>query len=213
MTGSVREAEALTSGLDPVQAVAAFFREDPARILVVASGLRGPHRSIESTIEGNSMGRTLPPGSRIRIELAERPSYELGEVVAFLARGKVVVHRVVYKGRRGAARGRLLTRGDAALIPDPAVDVGSVLGAVTAIDRDGDWVLPDGRLRRSLPARAVASLALTVVTRTLEASPRAANLVVQLLHRGRRLRGACLRHGRRPQFHETRFPDQAVSRL
>jgi hypothetical protein len=197
MTRSVGGTTTATSGLDPVEAVAAFFREDPARILVVASGLRGPHRSIESTVEGNSMGQTLLPGSRIRIELAERPSCELGEVVAFLARGKVVVHRVVHKGRRGAARGRLLTRGDAALIPDPAVDVGSVLGAVTALDCNGGWMSPGERPRRSLPARVVASLALAVVTRMLEASPRAANVAVELLHRGRRLRGACLRHGRR----------------
>jgi hypothetical protein len=197
MTRSVGEATTATPGLDPVRAVAAFFREDPARILVVASGLRGPHRRIESTVEGNSMGRTLPPGSRIRIELAERPSCERGDVVAFLARGKVVVHRVAHKGRRGAARGRLLTRGDAALIPDPAVDVGSVLGAVTVIDSDGGWMPPGDRPRRSLSARVVASLALAVVTRMLEASPRAANLMVEILHRGRRLRGAGLRLGRR----------------
>ncbi len=197
MTRSLSEADTATSRPDPVQAVAAFFREDPARILAVASSLRGPDRSIESTVEGKSMGRTLPPGSRIRIELADRPGYEVGEVVAFLARGKVVVHRVVHKSQRGAARGRLLTRGDAALVPDPAIDVASVLGAVTAIDRDGGWVPPDGRPRRSLPARVVASLALAIVARVLEASPRAADVVVRLLHRGRPLHAACLRHGGR----------------
>jgi hypothetical protein len=197
MTTSVSGAKRATLDIDPVQAVAAFFREDPARILVVASRLRGPSRSIESTIDGNSMGRTLPPGSRIRIELVEQRSVELGEVVAFLARGKVVVHRIVHKGRRGAARGRLVTRGDAALIPDPAVEVGSILGTVTAVDQSGSWVPPGERPRRSLSARVLAWLALAVVTRTLEASPRAANMVVEVLHRGRRLRAACLRHGRR----------------
>jgi hypothetical protein len=182
------------TALDPIQAGAAFFREDSARILAVAASLRGPDRSVESTIEGKSMEGTLPPGTRIRIELRDRASYEVGEVVAFLSRGKIVVHRVAHKSQRGAARGRLLTRGDAALVPDPAIDVASVLGAVTRIDRDGGWVPPDGRPRRSLPARVVASLALAVVAHVLEASPRAAEVVVRLLHRGRPLHAACLRH-------------------
>ena len=191
------EAEGGTPRLDPVRAVAAFFREDPARILAVASSLRAPDRSVESTVEGKSMGRTLPPGSRIRIELADRPDYEVGEVVAFLARGKIVVHRIAHLGRRGAARGRLLTRGDAALVPDPAVDVGSVLGVVSAIDRDGGWMAPGGQPRRSIPARVVASLVLVVVARVLRVSPRAADVVVGLLHRGRPLHAACLRHAGR----------------
>jgi hypothetical protein len=182
------------TALDPIQAVTAFFREDSARILAVAASLRGPDRRVESTVEGKSMGGTLPPGTRIRIELRDRTSYEVGEVVAFLVRGKVVVHRVAHKSQRGAARGRLLTRGDAALVPDPAIDVASVLGAVTAIERDGGWVPPDGRPRRSLPARVVAALALAVVAHVLEASPRAADVVVRLLHRGRPLHAACLRH-------------------
>jgi hypothetical protein len=194
MTTSASNPEAVTPRLDPVQAVAAFFRDDPARILAVASTLRGPDRSVESTIEGKSMGRTLPPGSRIRIELVDRSRYEVGEVVAFLARGKVVVHRVVHQGQRGAARGRLLTRGDASLVPDPTVDAGNILGAVTAVHREGRWSPLDRRPRRSFPASVVASLVQVVVARVLQASPRAADAVVGLLHRGLH---ACLRHAGR----------------
>jgi hypothetical protein len=183
MTTSVGSAEATTPRGDPVRAVAAFFREDPARILAVASRLRGPDRTLESTVEGMSMGRTLPPGSRIRIALADRQGYDVGEVVAFLAGGQVVVHRVVHRGRAGRARGYVLTRGDAPLAPDAPVAEESILGPVTGVQRDGLWVPVDGRPWQTLRARVVRRLLLTLVAGVLRVSPRVAQRLARVLHR------------------------------
>lgn len=168
---------------DPVQAVATFFLEDPARILAVASGLRGPDRAVESTVEGMSMGRTLPAGSRIRIQLVNRLGYEVGEVVAFLAGSQVIVHRVVHRARWGAGRGYLVTRGDVTLVPDPPVDQTHVLGAVTEVQYEGSWVAVSGRLRRSLKARVTVSLLLAAVASVLAMSPRAARSFANFLYR------------------------------
>jgi hypothetical protein len=174
--------------MDPVSAVGSFLREDPARILAVAAHLRGPDRALESTVEGMSMGRTIPSGSRIRVEFADRDDYPLGHVVAFVSRSKVVVHRIVYRGRRGAARGHLLTRGDAALVPDAPLTAGDILGTVAAVQREGTWMPLDQPPLRSVPARLTASLALALVAGALVASPRLAERLVRLLHRGRPLR-------------------------
>jgi hypothetical protein len=168
---------------DPVQAVATFFREDPARILAVASSLRGPDRAVESTVEGLSMGRSLPAGSRIRIALVDRSDYEVGEVVTFVAGGQLIVHRVVHRGRRGAGRGYLVTRGDITLAPDAPVHQDSILGAVTGVRREGRWVAPDGPPRRSFPARLARAVLLMAVASLLRMSPRAALTLSSVFHR------------------------------
>jgi hypothetical protein len=197
MTTSVGQAEATTLRLDVVEAVASFFRDDPARILTVASSLRAPDRSLESTVHGMSMGATLPPGSRIRIELVHRIGYDVGEVIAFLAGSQVVVHRIAYRGRRGRARRYYLTRGDATLVPDPPVDHESILGAVTWIRRQELWMPLGGKLPRALRARVVNALLLLVVAGILHVSPRAAKALVTWIHR---LAGSLLRLRGRPQY-------------
>ena len=168
------------------QAVGALLEADPDRIVALASSLRAPARSIESTVEGMSMGRGLPPASRIRIELIDRTLYEVGEVVAFLTGSKVVVHRVVHRGRGTGASGHLLTRGDAMLVPDPPVEQLRILGPVTGVWREGRWTALDGPPRRSLRARSVARLALWAAIGTLSLSPRSATRVLGLLHRAER---------------------------
>src|SRR5262249_16743899 len=133
------EPEAPTSlRLDVLEAGRRFFQEHPARILTVASRLRGPGRTVESTVLGVSMGRTIPGGSRIRIELAAPRRHERGEVIAFVAGHHVIVHRVLRPARRWP-RDHALTRGDAAWIPDPPLAAEHVLGAVIAVQRDGRW--------------------------------------------------------------------------
>jgi hypothetical protein len=168
---------------DPVQAVATFFREDPARILAVASSLRGPDRAVESTVEGMSMGRTIPAGSRIRIDLVDRSGYEVGEVVTFLAGSQVIVHRVVHRGRWGAGRGYLVTRGDITLAPDAPVRQDSILGAVAGVRREGQWVAPGGPPRGSFRARLARAVLLMAVAGVLRMSPRAALTLSSALQR------------------------------
>lgn len=200
MTISVHETEAVALRSDLVQALASFFRDDPARILAVASSLRGPGRTLDSTIEGGSMGRTLPPGARIRIALAERPSYAAGEVVAFLAGSQVIVHRVIHRGQRGAAHGYLITQGDATLVPDPPVNADHVLGAVIGIQREGRWTAVDALWRRTARARTVRSILRLALAGVLSVSPRAAQVLANGLHRlARSLRGPRGRARPRPQ--------------
>jgi hypothetical protein len=181
MTAPAERAAAPSSHLDRLAAVSRFFRQDPARILVVASSLRAPERVIESTVLGMSMGRTIPAGSRIRIELGEQRRHPPGEVVAFVAGPHIVVHRLLRRVRR-RGRGYLLTQGDAALVLDPPIAEDRVLGPVTAVLRAHGWT-PTGpppdfvastRLLRWLLAVAAQSL--------LHVHPRAAAIFITSLH-------------------------------
>jgi hypothetical protein len=181
MTTSPGPVEA-THRPDPVQAVATFFREDPARILAVASHLRDPGRTVESTVAGMSMGRTLPPGTRIRIDLGGPAAGAVGDVVTFVAGSQVVVHRVIARGW-GAGRGFLVTRGDIALAPDRPVREDTVLGAVTGVWEGGAWVAPPGAPRGSRRARAARAGCLWAVTVLLTVSPRAAQGLAAVLQR------------------------------
>lgn len=167
------------------EAVWTLLEADPARMLALASSLRAPDRSIESTVAGVSMGRALPPGSRIRIELSG-VRYDVGDVVAFLAGSQVVVHRMVYRGRLGAARGHVLTRGDSVLVPDPPLPHVNVLGPVTAVRRNDEWTEPGGAHRRSWPQRATAQLVLWAAVVAMSVSPRVASAGLSLLKRGER---------------------------
>jgi signal peptidase I len=137
---------------------------------------------LESVVQGISMGRTLAPGSTIRIELAERPTYRVGDVVAFLAGRRLIVHRLVYRGNSRMARGFLLTRGDANLIPDAPVPEANVLGPVIAVRSDADWLTLYGRPRSS-PARVTSAFFLLVVIVALRINPKYASICVGLLRR------------------------------
>lgn len=129
------------------------------------------------------MGRGLPPMSRIRIALIDRAQYEVGEVVAFLDGNQVIVHRVVHRGRFGAAAGYLLTRGDATLVPDPPVSHERILGPVTEVWVVGNWGPPRAAPRRSLRARMVSSGMLLVATWMMIASPRVTGALLVFLSR------------------------------
>jgi hypothetical protein len=171
---------------DLVEAVDKLMRADPARLVAVASSLRAPDRLLESTVEGTSMGRSLPPKSRIRIALIRRERYETGEVVAFLDNNVTIVHRVVHLGRFGAAAGYLLTRGDATLVPDPPVTHERILGPVTGAWVDGRWTPPCAPPSRSLRARMVSSIATHAAAWMMVASPRATRALLIFLARAAR---------------------------
>jgi hypothetical protein len=180
-----------------IDAVGNLLQADPARIVALASSLRAPNRSIESTVQGMSMGRGLPPGSRIRIELIERARYDTGEVIAFLSDGQVIVHRVVHRGRIGMAANHVLTRGDATLVPDPPVEHARILGPVTGVRREARWRDLSGPPRRSLRARVASSLLLIAATGSLYLSPRAtAGMLIVLNRAARALRVALARRFR-----------------
>lgn len=175
-------AQANLGQADLARAVASILRDEPPRILAVASSLRGSGRVLESVVQGMSMGRTLAPGSTIRIELAERPSYRVGDVVAFLTGSRLIVHRLVYRGNSGMARGFLLTRGDATPIPDAPVPEANVLGPVIAVRSDTRWLTLNDRPRR-LPASAASVFFLLVAIAAMRINPKSASILVGLLRR------------------------------
>jgi hypothetical protein len=83
---------------------------------------------IESQVIGNSMGSSLPSGSRIRIRRLAMEDYSAGQVVAFVAGGKLYGHRIVYRSSHG-----FLTRGDNHAWCDLPVHASSILGVIEEI--------------------------------------------------------------------------------
>lgn len=163
--------------------IASMFAGDHDRILAVVSWLRRPGRVIESTVQGSSMGATLPDGARIKIELSPSDRYRKGEVVAFLAGPTIVVHRIVHRGTIRRRPGWLLTRGDACRVPDPAVPVSSVLGRVVGVlDREG-WRMPGPSPGRPLGDQFLSFCLDVVVALAMEADPAAGGWSVGLARR------------------------------
>ncbi len=143
---------------------------------------------IESEIRGPSMGRTLEPGTRIRIRCGDGLGPPAGTVIAFLGGNGLVGHRIVGAGRDRRGRRHLLTRGDGSRITDPPIEPERVLGEVIEW-LDGDtWrpLLPAPL--QSLPGRMIAAAMLWLVRLLLAIDARLATRTAILLARvGRRL--------------------------
>ena len=137
----------------------------PERLRAFASLLKQNERSFDCEVRGRSMGAALADGSHIQVLSGASRGFVPGQVVAFLCGDAVIAHRVVHAGRRGRARGHILTRGDACLLPDPPMPVEAVLGPVLTMNAGGPGLPPaqarEGRLRRlarGIPSGAVAAL-------------------------------------------------------
>jgi hypothetical protein len=144
---------------------------EPGSNLFVAAvaRLRDAHGVLECWLRGGSMGQAIPAGSRFRIAFVDPSSYRAGQVVAFLAAGRIYAHRIVYRGRWRAARNILITRGDRCLLPDFPVDVAAVLGAVTHFSvGNGIWAPPGQPERRSLVARVISYVADAILAVLIE---------------------------------------------
>jgi signal peptidase I len=89
---------------------------------------------------GTSMVPSILPGDLVLIQRASLDTISPGEVVLFLQKGRLFVHRVV--DRKGAATsGRpedscLITRGDRLRHEDPPVSSHELLGRVVSLERD-----------------------------------------------------------------------------
>ncbi|MGH7702677.1 MAG: S24/S26 family peptidase [Gemmatimonadales bacterium] len=112
------------------------------RLRAAAPLLQRAGNEVESVLRGWSMGSTIPDGSRVRIQCGDPDGCERGDVVAIQAGPQLVIHRIVARGRRMAARNYVLTRGDARWWMDPPVAVASILGIVTAVEREDVWSPP-----------------------------------------------------------------------
>jgi hypothetical protein len=138
---------------------------DLFRIVIKRSGVPA-----ESELRGTSMGLAIPSGSRIRIVLAEGAACRPGQVVAFLAGSRVMVHRVIHVGERGRARMFLITQGDGNWMCDPPVRLETIAGRVEEFCMNGTWQAV-GPARTSLIRRAVSFPSLALLRFALEWNP------------------------------------------
>jgi hypothetical protein len=126
-----------------------------------------------STVQGSSMGTTLPAGSRIRIKSSHEDSWKNGEVIAFLAGSRVMAHRIVAIGSGTASKDFLITLGDNNWLCDPPIHRSAVIGSVETMTSDGGWGAVSGA-DTPWHKRAVAGVSLVLMRVLLEASPRLA---------------------------------------
>jgi len=89
---------------------------------------------------GTSMAPSILPGDLILIRRASLQEISPGDVVLFLQKGRLFVHRVVDR-KVAATAGRpeescLITRGDRLRHEDPPVSSSELLGRVVSIERD-----------------------------------------------------------------------------
>lgn len=161
----------------------------------LASLLRGAGTELTSTVEGTSMGATIPHGAEIRIRcgVEARP----GDVVGFLLEERLTAHRVMAVVRGLRRRRYLVTRGDAMTVCDPPIAVHDVLGAVTAVRVGDTW----HDLAPPIPRRGWRGAAATTLDRgvaiTASVSVRLAAGLTRLARRARRVRARFSRARRR----------------
>jgi hypothetical protein len=143
---------------------------DRERLLAVSSLLRKGAREFEFLLQGKSMGSVLPDGSRIRVHLADRDQFMVGQVLLYVAKDRVVAHRLL---RSVKSRGShyLITRGDAAVCCDVPVPASSVLGIVREFSTAGPWHPVGPPVERSLGFRWLAFIIFGVVGGLLRVSP------------------------------------------
>jgi signal peptidase I len=113
-------------------------REDACKALV-EEALR-VIGEVRLRVFGTSMAPAILPGEVVTIRRAGVAEISLGDVVLFLQKGRLFVHRVVDKSALSAASNPeeqyLITRGDRLRHDDPAVSPRELLGRVVSIERD-----------------------------------------------------------------------------
>jgi hypothetical protein len=164
-----------------LRAAGAFICGDAGRARAAVSLLRTYEAEpVESEVHGTSMGSVLPHAAHIRIALGS-DACDVGQVIAFMAGGKVFVHRVVYRGRFGIARNHLITQGDAMRLPDPPIAEADVLGPVVEVQCGTAWRPPDPAARAARRDRLLAFAVLAIGITCLHVSPRLAVWLIDRL--------------------------------
>ncbi len=140
----------------------------------------------ETLLSGPSMGAAIPHGARIRIASLAGGRPLRGQIIAFQAGQRIMVHRVVHVGCSRRAQGYLITQGDGNWLCDPPIAAGSIAGAVEQYCVADVWrsVPP---LRASLWRRLVAAPVLVLSRWLLERDPGFALRAARVLSRLRRL--------------------------
>jgi len=101
-------------------------------------------------VQGSSMLPSIRPGDEIELRPVAPQAIEIGDVVAYRRADRLFVHRVVARN----SQRELVTRGDTLPQADAPVSESELLGAVSAVRRNGRNV----SLQSTLARRATASL-------------------------------------------------------
>jgi hypothetical protein len=129
------------------------------------------------------MAPAIPARARLRVRVQGNQPCRRGDVVYYLAGDGYMVHRVVFRARRGAARDLLLTCGDGCLAPDPPVRSDQVLGTVIAVETPDGWRPPGPPITPGpLYRRLVRALALAGTIAALGVSASTARRLALSLH-------------------------------
>jgi signal peptidase I len=110
---------------------------------------------------GTSMAPTILPGDVVTVRRAAPSEISAGEIVLFLQKGRLFVHRVL--GRAGSAavdrpeQACLITRGDRLGHDDPPVSPDQFMGRVVCVERGDREITLDPRAPRSLLARLLCA--------------------------------------------------------
>ena len=162
-------------------------------LAAVASLWRKTGRELRARFGGSSMEPALPAGTEILLRCGETGAP--GDVIAFLAGGRLIVHRVMARAPDGAWT---LTRGDARVLPDaPILDPDAILGRVAGLWRAGSLDRVPAAAD-SLSRRWVLAVARAV----LRVSPRAGAAGLRSAHSlGRLARSVALVFGRQRPTH------------
>jgi hypothetical protein len=143
---------------------------DNERMLALVSLMRKSSRELEFLLRGNSMGRALPDGSRIRVVVAADDRFIVGQVLVYVAKDRLVVHRLVRSVESGNGH-YLIARGDATVCCDLPVLASSVLGTVVEYSTAGPWQQVGPSAERWFGFRWLAFAISRVVGGLLKVSP------------------------------------------
>lgn len=154
-----------------LQAVSALLLDHPDRLLPLASHFREGQPHFDSWIHGSSMWPAIAPGTRLRVRVLGPVPCQPGDIVYYLADDGYMVHRVIHRGRRGAAAEYLLTCGDNRLAPDPPVRADRVLGTVIAVETPSGWRPTAAFQPGSWPRRLIRAITVPCMIAALGVSP------------------------------------------
>jgi hypothetical protein len=143
---------------------------DSERLLALSSLLRKGSREFEFLLQGKSMGDALPDGSRIRVRLADKDHFMVGQVLIYVAKDRLVVHRLL-RSVKSWGNHYLITRGDAAVCCDLPVPASCVLGIVLEFSTTGPWQPVGPQVERWFGFRWLAFMTYRVVGGLLRISP------------------------------------------
>jgi hypothetical protein len=118
---------------------AAEITHHPERLSALCELWQDEQRDVWITLQGTSMLPTFPPGTRLRLDCAPFAP-QVGEVIAFLRGGGLIVHRLIaIEPAEGGAETVYICRGDADAHVDPPVHSRAVVGVVRETRAPSAW--------------------------------------------------------------------------